>query len=108
VIAIVGLPRSGKTTLSELIAESVGLSVLHTDDFRKLPWDKAADAALAAISGHGIVEGITVARLFRRGFKPDLVIHLTGGRQLPSMESLIKRGLSEYTGTTIHIKGHHE
>jgi dephospho-CoA kinase len=93
-IAIMGLPGSGKTTL----AATMGLTpVVNTDEFRNLPWADAPAAVMLAIEARRpeVVEGITVARLFRRGFKPRTVIHCLGGINMPSIASLIKRGLRE-------------
>ncbi len=106
-VAILGLPGSGKTTLANKLANALNLTVLHTDDFKSMPWSKAADAAMAAIANgtYGVVEGITVARLFRRGFEPSLVLVLAGGKPMPAMSSLISRGLREYRGVRLHLVG---
>lgn len=101
-LAIVGLPGTGKTTLADGLGTALGLDVLHTDEFKDFPWDTQADLALTSAPGFGIIEGITVARLFRRGFKPDCVVRILGGSN-PSMASLIKRGLDEYEGRVVVV-----
>jgi adenylate kinase family enzyme len=96
-VAILGLPKSGKTTLAESLSKLHGASVLHTDDYKHLPWKDAPDAILARYTADGpdIIEGITVARMFRRGLRPKAVVYIAGGPPMPQMAGLIKRGLTE-------------
>lgn len=103
-LAILGLPGSGKTTLALALGAVLELPVLHTDEFQSEPWEKAPDLVMARLQPVCIVEGITVARLFRRGFKPDCVIRILGGaenKRRASLQSLIKRGLDEYEGRVV-------
>lgn len=98
-LAVVGLPRTGKTVLSLALGDALDLPVLHTDDFRRLPWEEQADASMLAVPARGIVEGITVARMFRRGFAPDAVLWIMGTTGAPSdkaLRSLLARGVGEY------------
>lgn len=98
-LAIVGLPRTGKTTLALGLGDALDLPVLHTDDFRDMPWEDQADAAMLAVPARGVVEGITVARMFRRGFDPDCVLWVMGATGAPSdraLRSLLARGVGEY------------
>lgn len=99
-LAIVGQPGVGKTTLASALGEHLGLHVVSTDMFMVLPWVEQADAAMLAVPERGIIEGITVARLFRRGFVPDAVLYVLGGEN-KSIASLIKRGLEEYSGRVV-------
>lgn len=94
-LALIGLPGVGKTTLANELGKHLGLPVLHTDDFKELPWAEQADAAMAAAPVRGIIEGVTVARMFRRGFHPDCVVHVTGGDN-PSMLTLTLNGIVDY------------
>jgi len=63
---IVGMPRSGKTTLAAKLAADSGATVIHSDDYLHLPWRVIPGALLRALSGAKgdvILEGIHVARL---------------------------------------------
>lgn len=105
-LAIVGLPQTGKTTLGNALAAHLGLGCCHTDQFMNVPWSEQADEAMKYMPVRGIVEGITVARLFRRGFEPDCVVHLVSDPswvRTGSMASLVRRGLSEYRGRVITL-----
>lgn len=113
VCAIVGLPGTGKTTLGNALAAHLGLGCCHTDQFMTVPWSEQADEAMRYMPVRGLVEGITVARLFRRGFTPDCVIHLTGHSEFGyslaakaasrALGSLVRRGLSEYAGRVLTL-----
>lgn len=75
-IAIVGGPKTGKSTLSGM---SDGRVVIHTDDFRDIPWADvpiAVNRAVMASGGRYIVEGVQVARALRKGLAPDAVVFL--------------------------------
>ncbi len=101
-LAIVGLPDVGKTTLANKLGPALGLPVLCTDVFMTLPWADQADAAMELVRPRCIIEGITVARMFRRGFNPDCVLYVLGGdAHLKAIASLVKRGLEEYSGRVV-------
>lgn len=106
-LAIVGLPGSGKSTLALALGRALGIDVLPTDAWMNIPWAEQADAAVLALPAHScIVEGITVARMFKRGFEPDCVIYILGGdpaRSKNSLRSLIENGLNLYSGRIITL-----
>lgn len=104
-LAIVGLPGAGKTTLALKLRDVLGLWTIHTDAVKDRPWEEQPDLLMATIPDRCIVEGITVARLFRRGFEPDCVVWMLGGdhRATKSLQSLINRGLGEYSGRVIVV-----
>jgi adenylate kinase family enzyme len=88
-LAITGLPGTGKTTFASVFS----FPIIHTDEFRNLPWEQQPRAVLEAIEdlyadGHDmiVVEGVIVARILSRGFVPDLLFYFDGpGRGVNSM-----------------------
>lgn len=78
-IGITGGPGTGKTTLADRILPLLGGRILHTDQFKELPWSDQPDAVIAAVQFDDsitIVEGVTVARAARRGLLFDKVVAL--------------------------------
>lgn len=76
-IAIVGGPRTGKSTLARVVR---GRPVISTDDYMELPWEEVPAAVIDAATGAGasfVVEGVQVARALRRGLEVDAVVVLT-------------------------------
>ena len=81
-IAIVGGPRSGKTTLARLADRHV----IHTDDYRTRSWEAVPHAVIADIrdleadslsrGNRWIIEGVQVARALRKGLEVDVVLVL--------------------------------
>jgi hypothetical protein len=77
-IAIVGLPCSGKTFLSEALElELPHYEVLHTDALIEL----GAEASLSRLQHlvrdpdkYQIVEGVLVYRLLRKGWRPNVIL----------------------------------
>jgi adenylate kinase family enzyme len=67
-IAIVGVPRAGKTTLANLLSQVTGYPILHTDDLMDLGWSQVSDEVRArlATEPHLIVEGVAVVRGLRK------------------------------------------
>jgi hypothetical protein len=63
-VAIVGVPRGGKTTL----AKAMGGRVWHADDLRGLPWsDQSEQVALwLDVPGPWVMEGMAVIRGLRK------------------------------------------
>lgn len=105
-LAIVGLPGCGKTTLADKLGAHLGLRVLHTDDYRGLPWEEQADACVVALPGWGVVEGVTVCRLFKRGFEPDCVLWILGGdpaRSPVGLRTQLENGLAVYGGRIVTL-----
>lgn len=85
-IAIVGGPNTGKTTLSEQLAERSGPVIRHSDDVIDLGWSEASATVADWLDYEGpiIVEGVAVPRGLRkwllahdRGKPVDVVVVLT-------------------------------
>jgi len=85
--ALVGGPRTGKTSLSRWVAAITGApEVLHTDDLvGVLDWSDASAEAATWFDQEGplVVEGVAVVRALRKwlaahpeGKPVDLVIHM--------------------------------
>jgi len=74
-IAIVGGPRSGKTTLAQLVIDR---PVIHTDMFRHLPWGDVPGTIIraCAVQPRFVVEGVQIARALRAGLQVDAIIYL--------------------------------
>jgi dephospho-CoA kinase len=67
-IAVVGGPRTGKTTLAGKLARDTGLPLIASDDFKDLGWSEASQhvADLLAKNEPAIVEGVAVPRAIRK------------------------------------------
>lgn len=109
IIAIVGLPGSGKTTLANRMGQDMELPVTHTDVLKELPWDEQAIAALQLLQGFsGIVEGVTVQRLFRKGLVPTLTLVMPNPPNIPkthaALISGLVRGIAECKGPLAHVR----
>ncbi len=85
VIAIIGRPEAGKTTLADKLGAMKGCRVIHTDDFiKKMTFKDAAGEIIKLCNEEKspyIVEGVQVARMLLTGqkeqtWKPDLVIYV--------------------------------
>jgi predicted GTPase len=76
-VAIVGGPRTGKSTLANAVRDR---PVIPTDSYMDLPWEdvpaKVIEAAGAA-GGRFVVEGVQAARALRKGLEVDAVIVMT-------------------------------
>ena len=82
-ILIAGVPRAGKTTISEQIAAKQNLPLYHTDDLiESYDWAEQSEAVAALILSYDeyIIEGITVPRGIRKilpaPIPSDLIIWL--------------------------------
>ncbi len=85
VIAIIGRPQAGKTTLAKKLSAFKHCPIIHTDDYiKKVSFKDAAEAIIKVCNEQDapyIVEGVQVARMLRTGqkekiWKPDLVIYI--------------------------------
>ena len=73
-IAIVGGPRTGKTTLARAIR---GRPIISTDDYMDLAWEDVPDKVIqvaGAAGGSFVVEGVQAARALRKGLEVDAVV----------------------------------
>lgn len=80
-VAITGWPRAGKTTFAESITDR---PVVHTDDFKGLPWADVPAAVIAECDQAGptfAVEGVMVPRSLRKGLMVDVVLWIDGTRE---------------------------
>lgn len=91
-VAIIGGPRSGKTTLAKLAARPPGSPVLGTDSLIKLGWSQASAEVARWIDTPGptLIEGVATARGLRKWLaehteddsKPfDLIVVLKGAKR---------------------------
>lgn len=90
-VAIVGGPRTGKTTLARKARDT---TVIHTDDYIRLPWEDVPHFVLLECekAERFVVEGVQVARCLRKGLKVDVVIWLEAERapRTPKQEAMAK------------------
>lgn len=83
-VAILGGPRTGKTTYATRLAKSAGMRltstgkrsadpVVHTDSFIADGWDAIPDNVIAKLETESdfVLEGCQAARVLRRWFKQD-------------------------------------
>lgn len=73
-IAIVGGPKTGKTTLSTSVNDR---PVYHTDESREIPWEDQSQYWVDKIKEPSFVlEGVQAARALRKGLQVDAIVHL--------------------------------
>lgn len=79
-VAVVGGPKSGKTTLTSGVADR---EVFRTDDAIALGWDAQPDHWITAASTQRrfVIEGIQVARALRKGLEVDAVVLLASPKR---------------------------
>jgi len=81
-IGITGTVGAGKTTLASSLSPTH--SIYHTDDLKHLPWKQQPLEWLEELNSLEepfVVEGITVARMCRKGLQLDILIVLTEPRK---------------------------
>lgn len=84
-VAILGGPRTGKTTFATKLAKKHGLllhstgkrsedPLVHTDSFIKRGWDELPDHVIEQLQQQTdfVLEGCAAARVIRRWYKQDL------------------------------------
>jgi hypothetical protein len=84
-LAIMGGPKTGKTTLANTIPCEPGLRILHTDDAMRLGWSECSEYCSYWFNEPSVVvEGVAVARSLRKWLernptgKPcDEIVYLT-------------------------------
>jgi hypothetical protein len=108
-LAIVGLPGCGKTTLADKLGAALGLAVVHTDMYRDASWEVQPTLCMGEVAcTHDslVVEGLTVCRMFKRGFEPDAVIYILGSdpaRTPKGLRTQLENGLNLYAGRIITL-----
>lgn len=67
-VAIIGGPRTGKTTLAQRMAAELALPLVSTDDFIPLGWSGSSGKAAEVIASARrlLIEGVAVPRALRR------------------------------------------
>lgn len=74
-IAIVGGPKTGKTTLAKTVTDR---PVYHNDDGKHIPWEDQPEYWKGQVAGQDsfVLEGVQAARALRKGLQVDAVIEL--------------------------------
>ena len=94
-IAIVGGPKTGKTTLAKTFRDR---PVISTDDYIALDWADVPAKVIEAAGAAGpsfVVEGVQTARALRKGLAVDAVVVLTTPKQqLTSGQMVMTKGVS--------------
>ncbi len=72
-ILIAGGPRTGKTTLSRLLALVMGVDPRHTDNLIELGWSESSAKAAEWMlePGPWVIEGVAVPRAIRKALAAD-------------------------------------
>jgi SPP1 gp7 family putative phage head morphogenesis protein len=67
-VAVVGGPRTGKTTAARALADAHALPLRHADDLIPLGWSRASEqlAHEIRLSDGGVFEGVAIARALRK------------------------------------------
>lgn len=74
-VAIVGGPKTGKTTISNTVTDR---PVHHNDDGMHIPWENQPAYWMAQVHKQDsfVIEGVQAARALRKGLQVDAVIEL--------------------------------
>jgi hypothetical protein len=74
-IAIVGGPRTGKTTLAKTCTDR---PIHHNDDGKHLSWESQPEYWKSRVEGQDsfVIEGVQAARALRKGLQVDAVVEL--------------------------------
>jgi SPP1 gp7 family putative phage head morphogenesis protein len=72
-VAVVGGPRTGKSTAARALADAHALPLRHADDLIPLGWSRASEqlAHEMRLSDGGIFEGVAIARALRKLLELD-------------------------------------
>jgi SPP1 gp7 family putative phage head morphogenesis protein len=83
-VAVVGGPRTGKTTAARALADAHALPLRHADDLIPLGWSRASEqlAHEMRLSDGGVFEGVAIARALRK------LLELEPGRPLDAVVRL--------------------
>lgn len=67
-IAILGAPKTGKTTYANKLADESGCACRHTDDVMSMGWSESSAHVATWFDAEGdlLVEGVAVARALRK------------------------------------------
>jgi hypothetical protein len=112
-IAIVGGPRTGKSTLAAQVRDR---PVIATDDTKDHPWEDQPEIAKRRVEGHEsfCLEGVQAARALRKGLEVDAIIVLTEPKEARSkgqramaagQEKIIREALAMHPGVTVYREG---
>ncbi len=99
-LAIIGPPRSGKTTLAKLLERTrCDPFVIHTDDLiDKMEWSSLSTHVVEECAGRArfLVEGVRVVHALRKGLEVDLVVEMRDPL-VPLSEGQRRMQLAGYT-----------
>lgn len=103
-IAITGAPKAGKTPYADRLGKSLGVDVIHTDDYIPMGWSEASLHA-ADVMGKPttfVTEGVGVPRALRKMLKanPDrkpvdevVIVERRDGKVMPE-HALMAKGVA--------------
>lgn len=100
-VGITGYPGAGKTTLTkrDRIKDKV---IIHTDHFLDNPHEDIPGILLSELrtKPKHVIEGTQVVRLFKRGYRPDIVFLVTGTERTDckGIKTMIDRQMVNFKG----------